>query len=290
MSTFVELLDECAARISEQNLGRVRPLLNRTLMTLCKRLIYNKSDLARGDLAVSLYAEDNYTANTIAFVDGGEGVADTITDSANGFVSAGFVAGMYITTDQASNTGTYKIATAAAGTLTLVTTDSLTAAGAGSDVVITSVDDYGDLPADFIGLVDKPYINGKTWQLEPLPSIATKLSYTAAGESKYYEVIGNKFWVYPATSSDITINGPYWQKPAAITTFESTLPYSGIFDDVIIEVLVRYLGEGAVLNAQTFQEMEAFLFKAVDYVCSGRPMSAANEMPTGINWDFYLEG
>ena len=59
--------------------------------------------------------------STIDFVDGG-GSADTITDSANGFVDAGFENGDEVTVSgSTSNDGTYTIVTAAAGTLTLAT-------------------------------------------------------------------------------------------------------------------------------------------------------------------------
>lgn len=73
---------------------------------------------------------------TIAFVEGGAS-ADSITDSANGFVTAGFEAGQEIVvTGSASNNGVYTIATVAAGTLTLVSEDDLTAEGVGASVII----------------------------------------------------------------------------------------------------------------------------------------------------------
>jgi hypothetical protein len=75
------------------------------------------------------------TAITIAFVDSNP---DTITDSGNGFVTAGFVDGGSITVSgTVSNDGTYTIATATAGTLTLIGADSLAAEAAGSSFTIT---------------------------------------------------------------------------------------------------------------------------------------------------------
>ena len=72
------------------------------------------------------------TANTIAFVDNGAS-PDTITDSGNGFITAGFVEGDTITVDgTVSNDGTYTLTAAVvAGTLT-VATGSLTAESAGT--------------------------------------------------------------------------------------------------------------------------------------------------------------
>ena len=58
-------------------------------------------------------------ADTIAFVDGGAS-DDTITDSGEGFVTAGFVVGDEITVEgTTSNDGTYTLTGVAAGTLTL---------------------------------------------------------------------------------------------------------------------------------------------------------------------------
>jgi len=78
----------------------------------------------------------NQTATTIAFVDSNP---DTITDSGNGFVTAGFQAGQTITVSgSVSNNGTFTIASVAAGTITLVSGDSLTAESAGANVTISA--------------------------------------------------------------------------------------------------------------------------------------------------------
>lgn len=65
-------------------------------------------------------------ATRFAFVEGGAS-ADTITDSSNAFLLAGFKDGDKIkVTGTVSNDGTYTINTVTAGTITLVTTDDLT--------------------------------------------------------------------------------------------------------------------------------------------------------------------
>lgn len=75
-------------------------------------------------------------ANTLAFVDSSP---DTITDSGNGFVTAGFSAGQRIEVrGSASNDGFYTIETVAAGTLTLISTDTLTTETAGANATIKS--------------------------------------------------------------------------------------------------------------------------------------------------------
>jgi hypothetical protein len=67
-----------------------------------------------------------YTASTIAAVDGGGGLADTLTDSDNGFVTAGFKAGDSIivtgfTGGMQYISGPFTITTVVVGTITLPT-------------------------------------------------------------------------------------------------------------------------------------------------------------------------
>jgi len=76
-------------------------------------------------------------ATTISFSDANP---DTILDSGNGFVTAGFITGDEITVaGSTSNNGTYIIATVAAGTLTLTSAASLTTEAAGDSVVVQTV-------------------------------------------------------------------------------------------------------------------------------------------------------
>lgn len=76
-------------------------------------------------------------ATTIAFVDSDP---DTITDSASGFVSAGFTDAIDVHVEGSiDNDGIYAVDTVAAGTLTLASGESLIAEDAGSGVVITRV-------------------------------------------------------------------------------------------------------------------------------------------------------
>ena len=64
---------------------------------------------------------------------------DTITDSASGFLVAGFQPGDQITVSgSASNDGTYTIASVAAGTITLLGRNDLTTEAAGATVKITA--------------------------------------------------------------------------------------------------------------------------------------------------------
>lgn len=74
---------------------------------------------------VELVNAASVSLTTIAFVNSNP---DTITDSASGFLTAGFEPGQIIivTTTSGTNDGVYTIASVAAGTITLIAADSLT--------------------------------------------------------------------------------------------------------------------------------------------------------------------
>ena len=75
--------------------------------------------VANGRIAIYNVHKTDVATPTMAFVDGGAG-EDTITDSGNGFVTAGFVAGQSLmVVNSTSNDGCYLIKTVAAGTITL---------------------------------------------------------------------------------------------------------------------------------------------------------------------------
>ncbi len=77
-------------------------------------------------------------AATIAFVEGGAD-PDTITDSASGFLAAGFQPGDQLTVSgSASNDGTYVVDTVTAGTITLKSREDLTTEAAGATVKLTA--------------------------------------------------------------------------------------------------------------------------------------------------------
>jgi len=99
---------------------------------------FDDNERKTGTLTLSSITYNNtITGTTIAFVDSDP---DTITDSGNGFVTAGFVAGQRIkVSGTVSNDGYYTIDTVAAGTITLVAADELTAEAAGTSFTIEAV-------------------------------------------------------------------------------------------------------------------------------------------------------
>lgn len=77
---------------------------------------------------------------TIAFSENNAS-ADTITDSGNGFLTAGFQAGdqITVTSTSAVNDGTYVIGSVVAGTITLIARNDLTTETAGAAGTVTIV-------------------------------------------------------------------------------------------------------------------------------------------------------
>ncbi len=79
------------------------------------------------------YFTTHMVEDTIGFTAGSTGVNDTITDSADGFVDAGFKAGQTIIVhNSASNSGYYIIKEVAAGTITLESEGALTTEAEGA--------------------------------------------------------------------------------------------------------------------------------------------------------------
>lgn len=282
MSTVAEFLELVLDRIPEDKANKVLPALNAALQVIAKRLYLFESDLVRGDLSVPVYASVDYTALTIAFVSGLPEAADTITDSAAQFVIEGFEAGMPVTTSFTTNPGPYRITAVAEGTLTLDTDSNLTAQAAAASYTLTSLAGYGYLPSDFWGFFGqaKPYVDGKTWPLLPLPSQDEEISWGSSGESIYYELEGDKIRVIPPTASDITIKGKYFKRPAKLTKGEDTMPWFELFDDVLREYLVEIMNVGTASGATA----QAQLMLGVDLVVAKRPRRVANQ---NIDWNSF---
>jgi hypothetical protein len=88
---------------------------------------------------VPLKLSQHIVATTIAFNEVGA-TGDTITDSGNGLVNAGFVANDYIqVSGSTSNDGTYQIKTVVAGTITVADADDLVSEIAGDTVTIIKI-------------------------------------------------------------------------------------------------------------------------------------------------------
>lgn len=287
MSTVQTILDIIQFRTD--NKAALYPLINLAIGIIAKRLFILESDIITASLSQDLWAANTLTATTIAFAENTPS-ADSITDSGSAFVTSGFEAGQQITTTSTTNPGPFKIDVAAAGTLTLISTDDVTAEGAGSSITITSDASFAFLPTDFWGLKDKPYLEDYTWPLEPLPSLNTEIQYQTAGLPLYYKVKGNsKLYVYPPAGADYTVKGDYFQRPTAISADTDTMPFDELFDYVIAEIILRFFKDGAIKNTEGHQLLNAFLTQEVDLIVGKRQRSIPVAMPEGINYNQYLE-
>ncbi len=256
-------------------------VVNAAIRSITRRLYVLNSDLITTQMSVDVFAEVSYEAS-MAFVDSDP---DTITDAASQFVDEGFEEDMPITTDHASNAGPFRIDTVAAGTLTLASTDSVTAAIA-SSFTITSDDSYGFLPSDFWGLKDKfqPYIDGQTTPLYPLPSQSVAIQYTGTGLPQYYKIQGTRIYVTPHTDADIVIIADYYQKPTAVTGETSTIPFNEMFDELIAEYTDMYFRGPKGGNQLAI--LDKLIKDGVDTIVVKYDRKGPIPCATQINWEY----
>lgn len=159
-----------------------------------------------------------YTASTISFSDSDP---DTIDDSASGFGS--FEANMEVlVSGSGSNDGVYKIDTAAAGSLTLQSADSLTAESAGESITITAISypfasDHGRT-IDMIDVTNSNILfedNSRIFDLYDPDSDNT-------GNPTHFSVQGDTFRLHPIVAGTYTIRERYWKIPTALSVNSDT--------------------------------------------------------------------
>jgi len=122
----------------------------------------------------------------IAFVDGGVGAnTDTITDSGNGFVSAGFLSeDKFSISGSTSNDGDYTVYSVAAGTITIIE-DGLSNEAAGDLVTVLGEPRFNFFVEDRINTLGKPchvglYFSGTLGILYLLTGTVEDVSYNGA--------------------------------------------------------------------------------------------------------------
>jgi hypothetical protein len=118
----------------------------------------------------TLLTEHIYTATTIAFV---TGVPSTITDSANGFVTAGFTVGQKISvTGSDDNSGTWTIAEITAGIITLAANEIMVSEALGKRITIQAGSPKGNI---LLAAQRKLFLSGNT-------DNPSKVYYSQSGE------------------------------------------------------------------------------------------------------------
>ncbi len=135
-------------------------------------------------------------------------------------------------------------------------------------VNVTAGASSGDLPSDFWGLMGRPYIEGQTDILVPVPDRETELQYTQPSIPQWYRLT-NLFAIklIPGSSVAAVLKGDYFQRPAKITGPTSVIPYNELFDNAIEETLIHFHGTGNTTgNPNDVQMLESFLHPMVDAV------------------------
>ena len=180
-------------------------------------------------------------AITIAFVDSDP---DTITDLDSAFLTSGFAAGMPILISgagESGNNGTFHyITTVVAGTITLVSTDELTAESASEEITIKSP--CVALPSDYGRGLFLIASESQGNQLELYPSYHKFLKkYPLLDEDGYVDAVavkGNFLYYQPMPSTAKVLTLHYYRKPTDMSATDSTP--DGIPSHLQERLLVNY--------------------------------------------------
>lgn len=155
-------------------------------------------------------------------------------------------------------------------------------------VTIAAAAQYGALPSDFIGLIDRPYISGYLNPLEPLPGIQERIIYTGqAGVPLWYEVLGSNIYIYPYVTAGCTLNGRYASRPIPINDMDSIMPFYNFCNEIITEYIVASAQMGPTIPAAKRQELDMSVNDQIDALVEARMVRAPEWLPGGIAWDDY---
>lgn len=180
-------------------------------------------------------------ATTIAFVDSDP---DTITDSDGAFLTEGFAAGMPIIISGAGESGNngkfHYITTVAAGTITLVSTDKLTAEVAGEEITIKSP--CAALPSDYgrgLSFVASESQDKRIQIYSSFHKLLRKYPLLDdTGSVEFVAIKGNFLYYQPIPSSAETLTLHYYRKPTDMSASDSTP--DGIPSHLQERLLVNY--------------------------------------------------
>jgi hypothetical protein len=159
-----------------------------------------------------------YTASTISFADADP---DTIDDSANGFGSFSSSQDVLVS-GSTSNDGVWSVNTAAAGTLTLQTTDVLTAEVAGDSVTVTAV--TYPVASDYSRTIDLYDITNEVVLEEDTPRNfdAEDPNEDQTNQPTHFTLQNNAYRLYPMPASTYVIRERYFAFPSALTANADT--------------------------------------------------------------------
>lgn len=205
-----------------------------------------------GKIGGIYYKKATITADTIAFVDSDP---DTITDSGDGFVTAGFEAGDYITVTgagEAGNNDTWgPLATAVAGTLTLPGGDTLTAEIAGETVTIVEASP------------GTASIGGYGWSLDYAADPLETTDFADSGKRTY--IAGVTQWTGSMTC--------YWDAADPINEWTGTIQTLRLFTDYQASPDVTschyYEGDAVITMVGTQVQVDDVIRQTVNFQGTG---------------------
>jgi len=154
-------------------------------------------------------------------------------------------------------------------------------------VTVTADSSSASLPSDYWGMIDWPYVVGKTNRLEQLPNLETRLTYSSNSSPIYFDIKGQTIYLYPGTSSEIVIGGDYWAMPTAITALTATVPFNELFDEAIIEALCNTPITETGRNPSEGVIMKTIIDKVVDEIAPYRDKKSPIRVEDNLNFDEY---
>jgi hypothetical protein len=140
-----------------------------------------------------------------------------------------------------------------------------------STLAITSASGSFALPTGFRGIVADPYLTltDETITLLPLPQGMEQELYGESDVPEYYRVEGLSITVFPGTTTEYVMRGQYFVHPGVLTGV-STVPWLGMFDDVLVDAMIEAVRIGGFIGVIASQPFMNEMFMAVDLILSER--------------------
>lgn len=112
-----------------------------------------------------------------------------------------------------------------------------------------------DLNDKFISFAEAPYCVTTASELKPMTK-ELRHFFTTTGNPERYEIRGNRLFLYPTPSADVTIATEEYRRPSVVTNMTDDVPFSGLFDHVYRAVVPAVANGGViVMEDPTVQQM-----------------------------------
>lgn len=125
------------------------------------------------------------------------------------------------------------------------------------------------LSAVILGFSENPVANLGTGTVTLTPLAAEEReSLTRLGEPRRFELLGASLCLYPYPATDGTVTGMAFCLPQTVTVLNKMLPWHGLFDDLLREVVCKVMAVGLVYTATV--DFDALVSKEVDQLLTLR--------------------